>query len=87
MTAAPLKGGDCMGADDLSNVAVAAMSLLGTLAGSGGSIYAAHRLLSYRLERLEATVREREDAIQRIYRLERETAVIREQIREISGKK
>lgn len=76
-----------MGADDLSNVAVAAISLLGTLAGSGGSIYAAHRLLSYRLERLEQTVREREDAIRRIYSLERETAVIREQIREIASNK
>lgn len=72
-----------MGADDLSNVAVAAISLLGTLAGSGGSIYAANRLLSYRLERLEETVRGREEAIRRIYRLETDSAVIRAQLEEI----
>ena len=75
-----------MGEADLSNVAVAAISLLGTLAGSGGSIYAANRLLSYRLERLEETVRERESAVQRIYALERDAAVIHEQIREISDR-
>ena len=60
-----------MGAD-LSNVAVAAISLLGTLVGSAGSIYASNRLLSYRLERLEETVREREDVVRRVYGLERD---------------
>lgn len=72
-----------MGADDLSNVAVAAISLLGTLAGSGGSIYAANKLISFRLERLEETVRERESAVRRIYDLEKDNAIIHEQIRDI----
>lgn len=75
-----------MGADDLSNVAVAAISLLGTLAGSGGSIYAANKLISFRLERLEETVREREGAVRRIYDLEKNNAVIHEQIRDISAR-
>ena len=73
-----------MGADDLSNVAVAAISLLGTLAGSGGSIYAAHKLISFRLERLEETVRERESAVRRIYDLEKNHAVLPGQIRDLS---
>ena len=59
-----------MGASDLSNVAVAAISLLGTLAGTGSSIYAANKLFSYRLDRLEETVRERSGAIARISALE-----------------
>ena len=63
-----------MGADDLSNVAVAAISLLGTLAGSGGSIYAANKLISFRLERLEETVRGREGAVRRIYDLDKNNA-------------
>lgn len=74
-----------MGAD-LSNVAVAAISLLGTLLGSAGSIYASNRLLSYRLERLEETVRERESAVRRIYSLELDNAVIHEQIKDLSGR-
>lgn len=75
-----------MGADDLSNVAVAAISLLGTLAGSGGSIYAANKLISFRLERLEETVRERESAVRRIYDLEKDNAIIHEQIRDIASR-
>ena len=75
-----------MGGDDVSNVAVAAISLLGTLAGSGGSIYAANKLISFRLERLEETVRERESAVRRIYDLEKDNAIIHEQIRDIASR-
>lgn len=64
-------------------MAVATISLLGTLAGSGGSIVMANKLISYRLARLEETVKERSGAVERIYSLERNNAVIHEQIREI----
>lgn len=64
-------------------MAVATISLLGTLAGSGGSIVMANKLISYRLEKLEETVKERSRAIDRVYALERDNAVIHEQIREI----
>lgn len=74
-----------MGAD-LSNIAVAAISLLGTLAGSGGSIYAANWLISYRLGRLEEVVRERSGAIERIYSLEKANAVMCEQIRDVASR-
>ena len=70
-------------AEDLSNVAVAAISLIGTLAGTGSSMIMATRLISYRLTKLEELVRERAGAIERIYTLEREFAVTREAIREM----
>ena len=63
---------------------MATISLLGTLAGSGGSIVMANKLISYRLGQLETTVRERGSAVERIYSLERDSAVIHEQIREIA---
>lgn len=43
----------------------------------------ANKLISYRLERLEETVKDRSGAIERVYSLERDNAVIHEQIREI----
>ena len=62
---------------------MATISLLGTLAGSGGSIVMANKLISYRLEKLEEIVKDRSRAIERVYLLERDNAVIHEQIREI----
>lgn len=43
----------------------------------------ANKLISYRLEKLEETVKDRSRAIERVYILERDNAVIHEQIREI----
>lgn len=48
-----------MATEDLSNVAVAAISLIGTIAGTGSSMIMANRLISYRLTKLEELVRER----------------------------
>ena len=59
------------------------ISLIGTLAGSGGTIVMANRMIAYRVEKLEELVRERSGAIERIYLLEKDNAVIHEQIREI----
>ena len=70
-------------ADDLSNVAVAGISLLGTLAGSGGGLIMTNKLIAYRLARLEETVRERGTFVERVYALEKDKAVVNEQIREI----
>lgn len=70
-------------AEDLSNVAVAAISLIGTLAGTGSSMIMANRLISYRMTKLEELVRERAGAIERIYQLEKDFAVAREYLREI----
>lgn len=51
--------------------------------GSGGSIVMANKLITYRLGRLEETVKERGSIVDRVYSLERDSAVIHEQIREI----
>lgn len=65
-------------------MAVAVISLLGTLAGSGSSIIMANRLINYRLKKLEELVRERAGAVERIYQLEKDGAVVRAQIEEIT---
>lgn len=59
---------------------MAGISLLGTLAGSCCSIITANRLISYRLARLEETVKERAATVERVYALERHSAVVREQM-------
>ena len=46
------------GADVTTDVILAAMSLLGTLAGTFGGILVSQRLTTYRLELLEREVRE-----------------------------
>lgn len=51
--------------------------------GSGGSIVMANKLITYRLGRLEETVKERGSIVDRVYSLERDSAVIHEHIREI----
>lgn len=63
---------------------MAGISLLGTLAGSGGSLIMANKLIAYRLARLEETVRERGAIVERVYSLEKDSAVVHEQMREIS---
>lgn len=62
---------------------MAVISLIGTLAGSGGTIIMANRMIAYRVEKLEELVRERSGAIERIYILERDWAVIEEKIRDM----
>lgn len=42
------------------------------------------RVMDYRLTRLEELVRERSGAVERIYQLERDGAVVRAQIEEIT---
>lgn len=58
-------------------IAVAILSLIGTLAGSYGGI----RLMSYRIEQLEKKVEKHNNLIERTYRLEERTTVQEEQIK------
>lgn len=51
--------------------------------GSGGSIIAANKLISYRLGRLEETVRERSGIVELVYVLEGHNAVAQEQLKEL----
>ena len=44
----------------------------------------ANKLINYRINKLEELVKERGGAVERVYLLERDSAVMREQIKEIN---
>lgn len=62
------------------SVIVALLALLGTLVGSFGGILTANKLTNYRLEQLEAKVEKHNKVIERVYNLEKNEAVIEEEI-------
>lgn len=51
-------------------IIVAAISLVGTLAGTFGGIMTSNKLTGYRLEQLEKKVEKHNNLIERVYRLE-----------------
>lgn len=59
---------------------VAILSLIGTLVGSLGGILASNRLVVYRIQQLELKVEKHNSVIERVYKLEKEEAVINEEI-------
>ena len=61
-----------------TEVIIAGMSLLGTLAGSFGGIYVSTQ---YRLRQLEEKVNRHNNLIERTFRLEQECAVLEERVR------
>ena len=64
-------------------VIVAILSLLGTLVGSLAGILTANRLTNYRIEQLEKKVEKHNSVIERVYKLEKEEAVIQEEINQL----
>ena len=66
---------------DLTSLAVAGMSLVGTLAGTFGGILVSNRLTNYRIEQLEKKVEKHNNLISRTYELEKEYSVLDERIR------
>lgn len=56
------------------------VSLVGTLLGSLFGILAANRLTNYRIEQLEKRVEKHNSVIERVYKLEKNEAVIEEEI-------
>lgn len=62
-------------------ILVAILSLAGTLGGSLFGILAANRLSTYRIEQLEKKVEKHNSVIERVYRLERNEAVVEEEIK------
>ena len=55
---------------DWTTLAVAGMSLLGTLAGTFGGILVSNKLTTYRIEQLEKKVAAHNNVVARTYRLE-----------------
>lgn len=62
-------------------IIVAVLSLIGTLVGSLGGILAANKLVVYRIEQLEKKVEKHNNVIERVYQLEKDEAVIKEEIK------
>jgi sensor histidine kinase YesM len=62
-------------------VIVAILSLVGTLGGSLFGILAANKLTTYRLQQLELKVERHNQVIERVYKLEKNEAVMEEEIK------
>ena len=61
-------------------IIVAFISLLGTLGGSFGGILTANKLTNYRIQELEKKVEKHNQVIDRVYKLEKEEAIMNEEI-------
>ena len=63
-------------------VIVAILSLVGTLAGSLFGILAANKLVVYRIEQLEKKVEKHNQVVERVYNLQKDEAVIKEELKD-----
>lgn len=70
---------------DLTSLAVAGMSLIGTLAGTFGGILVSNRLTTYRIEQLEKKVSEHNQVVERTYKLEGQMTEVQHDIRDLKG--
>ena len=72
---------------DLTSLAVAGMSLVGTLAGTFGGILVSNRLTNYRIEQMEKKVAEHNNVVERTYKLEGQMTEVQHDIRDLKGVK
>ncbi len=70
---------------DLTSLAVAAMSLAGTLAGTFGGILVSNRLTTYRIEQLESKVAAHNSLVERTYKLEGQMTEVQHDIRDLKN--
>lgn len=70
---------------DLTSIAVAGMSLVGTLAGTFGGIIVSNRLTNYRIEQLEKKVAAHNSVVERTYKLEGQMTEVQHDIRDLKG--
>ena len=63
------------------SVLVALLALIGTLGGTFGGILTANKLTNYRIEQLEKKVEKHNKVVDRVYVLEKDKAVIEEEIK------
>ena len=66
-------------------IVVAILSLIGTLVGSLGGIVASSKMTTYRIEQLEKRVEKHNNVIERVYKLEKQEAVIEEEIEHLQS--
>lgn len=71
---------------DYTSLAVAAMSLIGTLVGTFGGILVANKLSNYRIEQLEKKVAEHNKVVERTYQLEGRMTEAEHDIRDLKAK-
>ena len=71
---------------DLTTLAVAGMSLLGTLAGTCGGILVSNKLTTYRIEQLEKKVSAHNSLVERTYKLEGQMTEVQHDIRDLKAK-
>lgn len=64
-------------------VIVAILSLVGTIVGSFAGILTANKLSNYRIEQLEKKVEKHNNVLERVYELEKQEAVIEEEIEQL----
>lgn len=65
-------------------ILVALISLVGTLGGSFGGILTANKLTTYRIQQLEKKVEKHNNVIERVYNLEKNEAVMEEEIKVVN---
>ena len=70
---------------DYTSLAVAGMSLIGTLAGTFGGILVSNRLTNYRIEQLEKKVAAHNSVVERTYKLEGQMTEVQHDIRDMKG--
>ena len=69
----------------MTSLAVAGMSLVGTLAGTFGGILVSNRLTNYRIEQLEKKVAAHNSVVERTYKLEGQMTEVQHDIRDLKG--
>lgn len=65
----------------MSEIIIAILSLVGTLVGSLCGILASNKLVVYRIEQLEKKVEKHNSVIERVFNLERNEALDREDLK------
>ena len=72
---------------DWTTLAVAGMSLVGTLAGTFGGILVSNKLTTYRIEQLEKRVAVHNGVIERTYKLEGQMLEVQHDIRDLKAER
>ena len=72
---------------DWTTLAVAGMSLVGTLAGTFGGILVSSKLVNYRIEQLEKKQDQVNNVIERTYKLEGQMIEVQHDIRDLKAER